>query len=47
LCFNVIDTGAMREAGVGSRWDGVVRVRLPWRTSLLEPLNGSSATRDH
>jgi lipopolysaccharide transport system ATP-binding protein len=47
LCFNVIDTGAMREAGVGSRWDGVVRVRLPWRTSLLEPLNGSSAANDH
>ena len=47
LCFNVIDTGAMREAGVGSRWDGVVRIRLPWRTSLLEPLNGSSAGHDH
>lgn len=47
LCFNVIDTGAMREAGVGSRWDGVVRIRLPWRTSLLEPLNGSSARHDH
>lgn len=44
LCFNVIDTGVMRVAGVGSRWDGVVRVRLPWRTWLLEPLNGSSAS---
>ncbi|HJP94993.1 MAG TPA: ABC transporter ATP-binding protein [Pyrinomonadaceae bacterium] len=46
LCFNVLDTGAMREAGVGSKWDGVVRVRLPWRTSLLQPLNGNSARRD-
>ena len=46
LCFNVLDTGVMREAGVGSRWDGVVRVRLPWRTSLLEPLNGNSANSD-
>lgn len=36
LSFNVFDTGVMREAGVGSRWDGAVRVRLPWRTELLE-----------
>jgi lipopolysaccharide transport system ATP-binding protein len=35
LSFNVFDTGVMREAGAGSRWDGVVRVRLPWRTEAL------------
>jgi lipopolysaccharide transport system ATP-binding protein len=36
LEFNVFDTGVMREAGGGSRWDGVVRVRLPWRTEFLQ-----------
>ena len=35
LSFNVFDTGVMREAGAGSRWDGVVRPRLPWRTDTL------------
>jgi lipopolysaccharide transport system ATP-binding protein len=35
LSFNVFDTGVMREAGAGGRWDGVVRVRLPWRTEAL------------
>jgi hypothetical protein len=35
LSFNVFDTGVMREAGAGGRWDGVVRVRLPWRTEPL------------
>ena len=35
LSFNVFDTGVMREAGAGSRWDGAVRVRLPWRTEAL------------
>ena len=35
LCFNVFDTGVMREAGAGGRWEGVVRVRLPWRTEAL------------
>jgi lipopolysaccharide transport system ATP-binding protein len=34
LSFTVFDTGAMREAG-GTRWHGVVRVRLPWRTEYL------------
>jgi hypothetical protein len=35
LSFNVFDTGAMREAGASGRWEGVVRVRLPWRTEAL------------
>ncbi|MHC4309788.1 MAG: ABC transporter ATP-binding protein [Planctomycetota bacterium] len=38
LSFNVNDTGVMREPGAGSRWDGVVRVRLPWRTEFVQPL---------
>jgi len=37
LSFNVFDTGVMREPGAGGRWDGVVRVRLPWRTEPLTP----------
>lgn len=37
LAFTVLDTGVMREPG-GGRWDGVVRVRLPWRTEFLGPL---------
>jgi lipopolysaccharide transport system ATP-binding protein len=35
LSFNVFDSGAMREAGGGTGWPGVVRVRLPWRTEYL------------
>jgi lipopolysaccharide transport system ATP-binding protein len=35
LSFTVFDTGEMLEAGGGSRWEGVVRVRLPWRTDYL------------
>jgi lipopolysaccharide transport system ATP-binding protein len=35
LSFNVFDTGVMREAGASGRWEGVVRVRLPWRTEAL------------
>jgi lipopolysaccharide transport system ATP-binding protein len=35
LSFSVFDTGSMREAGGGERWDGVVRVRLPWRTEYV------------
>ena len=34
--FNVFDTGVMREAGGGGYWAGVVRVRLPWRTQMLQ-----------
>jgi lipopolysaccharide transport system ATP-binding protein len=34
LSFTVFDTGAMQEPG-GSRWYGMVRVRLPWRTEYL------------
>ncbi|MEP6569282.1 MAG: ABC transporter ATP-binding protein [Acidobacteriota bacterium] len=37
LSFNVFDSGAMREAGGGTSWPGVVRVRLPWRTEYLGP----------
>jgi lipopolysaccharide transport system ATP-binding protein len=35
LYFNVLDTGVMREPGVTAKWDGVVRLRLPWQTSLV------------
>jgi lipopolysaccharide transport system ATP-binding protein len=42
LSFNVFDTGIMREAGGGSRWEGLVRVRLPWRTDFVESLNGET-----
>ncbi len=42
VSFNVFDTGVMREAG-GGRWDGVVRPRLPWRTRLVQPLEGMAA----
>lgn len=35
LAFTVFDTGVLREPGGGARWDGVVRVRLPWRTEVL------------
>ena len=43
LSFNVFDTGVMRQPGAGGRWDGVVRVRLPWRTRLLEPIGGAAS----
>jgi lipopolysaccharide transport system ATP-binding protein len=39
LSINVFDTGVMREAGGGSAWHGVVRVRLPWQTELVEALD--------
>jgi len=42
LSFTVFDTGVMREPGGGSRWDGVVRVRLPWQTEFIRPLDGNS-----
>ncbi|HEX8135976.1 MAG TPA: ABC transporter ATP-binding protein [Pyrinomonadaceae bacterium] len=42
ISFTVFDTGVMREPGAGSRWDGVVRVRLPWRTEFVRPHDGSS-----
>jgi lipopolysaccharide transport system ATP-binding protein len=38
ISFIVHDTGAMREPGGGARWDGVVRVRLPWQTEFVAPL---------
>ncbi|HEX8501570.1 MAG TPA: polysaccharide ABC transporter ATP-binding protein [Pyrinomonadaceae bacterium] len=41
LSFNVFDTGVMREAGAGGRWDGVVRPRLPWRTEPVAPRGGA------
>jgi lipopolysaccharide transport system ATP-binding protein len=37
VSFNVFDTGVMRADGNNSDWHGVVRVRLPWRTDLIEP----------
>lgn len=36
VAFSVFDTGGMREPGGGSRWDGTVRVRLPWQTEQVE-----------
>ncbi len=48
LSFNVFDTGVMREAGIAGRWDGAVRVRLPWRTEALaaaDTASGEAATR--
>jgi lipopolysaccharide transport system ATP-binding protein len=45
VSFSVFDTGVMREPGGGSQWPGVVRVRLPWRTELLQPLAGQQQQR--
>lgn len=42
ISFRVFDTGVMREAGGGRHWPGTVRVRLPWWTDLLQPINGNS-----
>ncbi|HVF45555.1 MAG TPA: ABC transporter ATP-binding protein [Pyrinomonadaceae bacterium] len=42
LSFNVFDTGVMREAGGGSDWAGVIRVKLPWRTELVAALDGDA-----
>jgi homopolymeric O-antigen transport system ATP-binding protein len=39
ISFAVFDTGVMRADGNYGRWDGVVRVRLPWRTEFIEPLD--------
>jgi lipopolysaccharide transport system ATP-binding protein len=37
LSFNVFDTGVMRQPGGGTgKWAGVLRVRLPWRTELID-----------
>jgi lipopolysaccharide transport system ATP-binding protein len=44
LSFSVFDTGVMREAGGGSDWAGVVRVRLAWQTQLVQPLEGKTAS---
>ena len=45
LSFNVFDTGAMRDAGGGKDWHGVVRVRLPWQTEFLQPLVNPPVTK--
>lgn len=47
LSFNVFDTGAMRDAGGGSAWYGVVRVKLPWQTEMVAALDseGQDAQR--
>jgi len=39
LSFRVFDTGEMRRDGNYEAWQGVVRVRLPWRTDYLYELN--------
>jgi lipopolysaccharide transport system ATP-binding protein len=46
ISFNIFDTGVMREPGTSGRWDGVVRVRLPWRTQLLEPISSSATVEN-
>ena len=38
MAFDVFDTGVMREAGGGRHWPGAVRVRLPWQTEFVRPL---------
>jgi lipopolysaccharide transport system ATP-binding protein len=43
ISFTVFDTGVMREPGAGSRWDGVVRVRLPWRTEFVRSVDSPGA----
>ncbi len=43
ISFMIHDTGSMREPGAGSRWDGVVRVRLPWETEYVQPLAGAQS----
>jgi lipopolysaccharide transport system ATP-binding protein len=35
VAFGVRDTGALREAGLGGEWHGVVRLALGWRTREL------------
>jgi lipopolysaccharide transport system ATP-binding protein len=35
VSFKVFDTGAMREAGGGQQWQGVIRPRLPWHTEFV------------
>ena len=44
LGFDVFDTGIMREAGGGSEWAGVVRVRLPWHAEFVKPLGADART---
>jgi len=44
LGFDVFDTGVMREAGGGSEWAGVVRVRLPWHAEFVKPLDANVRT---
>jgi lipopolysaccharide transport system ATP-binding protein len=43
--FDVLDTGAMRDAGGTSQWPGAVRPRLPWRTELLTKGSENSGDR--
>jgi len=40
IAFDVFDTGVMREAGGGRQWPGAVRVRMPWKTRMVGPLEG-------
>lgn len=47
LSFTVFDTGEMRKGGNYGTWHGVVRVRLPWRTELIQPIpDGRSALQE-
>ncbi|HEY2972569.1 MAG TPA: ABC transporter ATP-binding protein [Pyrinomonadaceae bacterium] len=44
MAFDVFDTGVMREAGGGRHWAGVVRVRLPWQTKFVRPIDNEART---
>lgn len=44
IAFDVFDTGVMREAGGGRYWPGAVRVRLPWHTEFVQPLDAQAKT---
>ena len=46
VSFNVFDTGVMRTPGGGTgRWQGVVRLRLPWQSRMLQPLPQEQASQ--
>jgi lipopolysaccharide transport system ATP-binding protein len=45
ISFHVFDTGVMRTPGGGmGKWAGVVRVRLPWETELVRPLESDQSS---
>jgi hypothetical protein len=40
LSFRVIDSGTMRQPGAGRDWHGVIRMRFPWHTEFVQPVDG-------